>query len=69
MNTAQTNSRILNDVKQHVCYICEKCYESKSYLTVHKRIHLGEKPYRCDICGKSYTMKSNSNRHQLTHSG
>ena len=66
MNTAQTSLKSSNDEKQHVCGTCGKCFKSKCYLIVHKRIHSGEKPYNCDICDKSFAHKSNLTQHKLT---
>ncbi|KAL0104018.1 hypothetical protein PUN28_017002 [Cardiocondyla obscurior] len=35
------------------CPICKEIY-LKSLLTVHMRVHNGERPYECRICSKSY---------------
>ena len=39
------------------CDVCKKNYKSKTYLSVHKKIHSNDKPYKCEDCDKSFLKK------------
>ncbi|XP_067636677.1 zinc finger protein 699-like isoform X2 [Eurosta solidaginis] len=51
------------------CDICGKCFSRKSYLSQHKRIHSGEKPYKCDICEMRFARAGHISAHMRTHTG
>ena len=52
---------------RHTCEECGKRCQTKFALSMHKRVHSGEKPYACDICGLRFNVKGNMRRHKLTH--
>jgi len=41
----------------------------RSALTVHQRVHTGEKPHHCEICAKRFSDSSSLARHRRTHLG
>ncbi|XP_055301583.1 zinc finger protein 501-like isoform X2 [Sitodiplosis mosellana] len=53
--------------KKHMCHLCNFTASRKSHLTIHIRVHTGERPFVCEVCAKSFKAKSNLDRHGKTH--
>ncbi|XP_034244000.1 zinc finger protein 728-like [Thrips palmi] len=49
------------------CSICGKTVSSTSYLQVHLRIHLQDKPFECRVCKAAFADRSNLRKHVLIH--
>ena len=51
------------------CETCGKVFQVRKNLSVHMRIHSGEKPFSCETCGKNFNQLCSLKRHTRLHTG
>lgn len=64
-----TGRQIKERSLMNVTYVGSSSQYKGLYLTIHHRIHSGEKPTNVTNVGKTFCQNSALNRHQRTHTG
>ena len=67
MTSLKNHIRLKCYGKQHQCDVCEKFFNNYLVLVVHKRVHVGERPYKCVDCGERFNCVSSLKTHYKLH--
>uniref|UniRef100_A0AAV2LPT6 C2H2-type domain-containing protein n=1 Tax=Knipowitschia caucasica TaxID=637954 RepID=A0AAV2LPT6_KNICA len=55
--------------KKFICKVCGKPFPALWNLSIHQRVHTGERPFKCDTCGRRFAEAGNLKKHQRVHTG
>ncbi|XP_039279537.1 zinc finger protein 184 isoform X2 [Nilaparvata lugens] len=53
----------------NLCPICGKLFSHPHNMSIHMRVHSGERPFECTICKWKFPRKDHLKRHMDTHTG
>lgn len=61
--TTTTTTSTSTGSTQVICDVCGQRFTTSSHLTLHKRVHSGERPYECQVCQRTYKCLKSFNKH------
>ncbi|KDR21804.1 hypothetical protein L798_02606 [Zootermopsis nevadensis] len=57
------------DAYRHKCFVCGKCYKTRSKLNRHARYECGasRNQLQCWVCGRMFSRPDNLRQHECLH--
>ncbi|XP_058469229.1 zinc finger protein with KRAB and SCAN domains 8-like [Solea solea] len=68
-HTSKYKSKTQTYKNSFKCVTCGKKFGSNYQLSLHLRVHTGEKPFPCNTCSKCFRTKPEMLSHMRTHTG
>ena len=69
ISTNEENAKEMSKSDAFICNACPKSFPTNQSLTMHKNIHLDEKPFQCIKCEKTFAQKGNLRVHMYRNHG
>ncbi|XP_053569227.1 uncharacterized protein LOC128659680 [Bombina bombina] len=58
-----------SELGQYLCIECNEAFDTKQELSVHKQIHVIQKPFTCSHCGRGFHHQIFLEMHEKNHEG